>query len=78
MTRGVAEWLHGRLPFRFIGRRANNALARRAWATAPDPEAPASVQRWWANGGDGATIVPPRFRQRGTGGRFAPFGPRHQ
>lgn len=60
----AAEWIHRHRPFRFIGSRANNAVARWAWSVTPDPEAPASVQAWWAKGAEGATLPPPRLRPR--------------
>ena len=73
-----AEWLHRHMPFRVIGSRANNALARWAWSVAPDPEAPASVQAWWMKGGEGTNHPPPRLRARKQAPeRFAPFGPGH-
>lgn len=64
MRQWAAEWLHRNQPFRFIGSRANNALAWWAWTVTVDPEAPASVQAWWAKGGQGTNAPPPRFRPR--------------
>ncbi len=59
MRAALARWLHRTLPVRGL---PNNRLAAWAWRHAPDPTAPASVQAWWAHGGEGATIAPPRFR----------------
>ncbi len=79
MKHWLAEFLHRHLPFRVIGSRANNALARWAWSVAPDPEAPASVQAWWMKGGQGTNHPPPRLRARkAPSERFAPFGPGHE
>lgn len=64
MRAAVARCLHAVLPLRFVTRGVNNRLSRWAWGWAPDPDAPASVQAWWAKGGQGTNHPPPRIRAR--------------